>query len=202
MSARRARRTRPFLRGAVALVTVCGVGLGVAACEVKPGAAAFVGNQKISEADVTKYLAKGPGVAPTGAGQSSARALILGNIVTQDLFVAYLSKNNALPSDSALAAAEDQISGGAQGRASLEQQATDLGLTTSFISLYVHAQALGSIVAQKSGATDSAALIAAVGKDAPTVKVSPRYGVWNPKTLNLDGSTPAYLQLSTGTSAA
>lgn len=210
MSSRRLPRTRSLLRGLVALLAVLGVAFGVAACEVKPGAAAFVGDDKITEADVQQYVSSNPTSTPSSDGTSlTPRAQVVSTLVASQLFRLYLGRNGGVPSDAELLTSRDAafttvtgqtIGDTDQFRSTLE----GLGFDGSFVDAYAAQIELEYTVIERSKATSLAELAKAVGAATTTPKISPRYGSWDTAQISLKGSTstPDYLQLAGSSTGA
>lgn len=195
-------RTRSLLRGLVAILAICGVVLGVSACEVRPGAAAFVGDEKVSEADLEPYLLDGGPTQSVQADQPSARQYALTYLVRLDLYRDYLDRKGVDAGTTAFAAARAKVTQGQEAAiAQLPAQAAGLGLTTKFVDLLIDFSALQGLVSESTGSTDATEITTAVNQGAPKVKLSPRYGDWaaDAQSVSPDTTTPDYLQLS-GTS--
>ena len=210
MTARRLPHVRSLLRGLVALVAVIGVVAGVSACEVKPGAAAFVGSDKITESDVAQYVSPTSTASPAADSTTlTPRAQVVSTLVATQLFRQYLAKKGGVPTDAALLASRDAaftlvtgqtLGDPAQFRTTLE----GLGFDADFVEAYALQIELEYEVIQRSGAKSLAELSKAVSAVTTTPKISPRYGGWDTAQLALKGSSPSpdYLQLAGTTTGA
>ncbi len=206
---RRSPRTRSLLRGLVAFLAVCGVLLGVAACQVRPGAAGFVGDDKIAESDVVQYVS---GAAPTGADapQQSPRNFVLGTLVLERLWTDLLrSGGGALPTDAQLTASREAALTSQSSAAPTEDQLrtalVQIGVDATFAPTYTRQAELQYFANQKltaAGVKTQADFLAVLAKETPKVRLSPRYGTWDPATLSISGGTPGYLQLASASAAA
>lgn len=188
----------------MALLAVCGVVLGLAACEVKSGAAAFVGDAKITETDVAGYVSTEATASPSTDAQSlTPRAQVVSTLVAIQVFRQYLAGKGGVPDDAALLASRDAaftlVTGQAfpeigQFRTTLE----GLGFDAKFADIYATQIELEYEVIQRSKAASLADLATAVSAATDKPRISPRYGSWDAAQLALSGSskTPDYLQLA------
>lgn len=204
------RRPAPrLLRTSAAVTAVVAVGLGVSACEVKPGAAAFVGDTRITESQVSGYLSDTPATEPTQPGQLSTRQQVLSTLVTTQLFRDYLQRSGGVPSDSALAGERSEAFQVVTGQAitdldQLRSALAGFGFDGSFADLYARQIGYEYVVIRNTKAANLASLAKEVGGAVPAPRISPRYGTWNAAQLALTGgtATPSYLQLSTTSAPA
>lgn len=207
MSSRRLPRVRSLLRGLVAVVAICGVTFGVSACETKPGAAAFVGDDRISESEVTPYVTGAAAAAENAAPQQPPRNFVVGVLILEQVWTNYLRSVDAMPTDAQLTASRDAALAGQEATAPTEAQLraalVEIGVDASFTPNYTRQAELQYFVTEKASAegikqADFAKVVSAA---TPSVRLSPRYGTWNASTLAIDGSTPDYLKLTPTTSA-
>lgn len=207
MSLRRLPRPRSSSRALAALVAAVGLVLTVSACEVRPGAAAFVGEDKITEAQVAQYVSTTPAASPAAQGQQTLtpRAQVLSTLIASQLFRQYLGSNGGVPDDAALLASRDAaftlVTG--QGSPDLAQFRTTLeglGFDADFADVYARQIELEYEVIQRSKAASLADLAKAVEDSTGAPKISPRYGTWDAAQLSLNGAgvVPGYLQLQSG----
>ena len=200
-------RTLPRTLGLLAVAS--GAVLSLAACEVKPGAAAFVGDERITEAEVAGYVTPTATASPDTSGQSlTPRAQVVSTLVSTSVFRAYLGKQGGVPDAAALAASRDAAFTTVTGQAApnldtFRKNLEGIGFAARFIDVYVTQVELEYEAIQRSKATSLAELVKAVSASSPAPKVSPRYGSWQASSLALAGSTstPAYLTLAGGTGA-
>lgn len=191
-------RIRRIFGGVLLIVTL----LVLAACRVQPGAAAFVGNTRISDAQVSQYLLANGGSSNLQGG--SPRQLVVLVLVRNQLFRDYLQRSGAAPSPGALAAARDAaFQGQADAQlASLRAQAGAAGLQTSFADVFSQLTALEYLVIQHAKISVQQ-LPQLMAQDAPQVTLSPRYGSWNKAQLAPTGAAiPPYLRLNAPTAAS
>jgi hypothetical protein len=203
-------RLLPLRRGVVALAAVTAVVLGASACEVKPGAAAFVGDQKITESDVAQYVSTTSTASPSTDAQTlTPRAQVVSTLVSERLFREYLQEKGGVPSDAALLSSRDAAFQLVTGQsfpdlAQFQGQLEGLGYDKDFAELYATQIELEYEVIQRSKAASLAELAKAVQAVTDTPRISPRYGSWNAEQLSLSGSsaTPNYLTLVGGSTGA
>ncbi|MHA3705036.1 hypothetical protein ACXR2U_22930 [Jatrophihabitans sp. YIM 134969] len=192
------------LRSFLALLAVLGLVFGLSACRVQPGAAAFVGDDKISESDLEGYLLDGGPTQPAQAGQPSAREYALTYLIRLELYRDYFQRAGIDAGTSAVDAARTKVTTGQeQAIAQLPEQAAELGLTPKFVDLLIDFAAFQGLAGESAGSTDAAAITAKVNDGAPRVELSPRYGKWasEQESVTPDSTVPDYLQLEPATSA-
>lgn len=208
MSERTKRTVRMSgFRKLTVLAAVVGLAvLGLTGCDSKIGTAAVVGNDHISDSDVTQYLtvdAKPFSVqSQSGAPQTIVpRSYVLTALIRAELFSKALAKTSGgIPSDSVVASAEQQLTQGAS-KAEQQKQYTKYGFKGSFAALDVRDSALEGLLAQRVGATNDAGPIFKAIEDLHLpVSVSGRYGSWDESSLSLktdpaDGA-PSFVQLN------
>ena len=199
---------RPRPRVVVTAAALAAVLAGASACRVQPGAAAFVGSDRISEATVSTYLTGGTPSTTTSEGQLTPRQQVVSTLVVSRLFRTYLGATGGIPSDRALASSRDAaftlVTGqGAPDDATLVPAVERLGFARSFADVYVQQIELESVVIDRSKAANLADLGKAVTAKTGTVRISPRYGTWNAAQLSLASAsaTPSWLKLSPASGA-
>jgi hypothetical protein len=193
---RSASRTVAVLAAAAAMV------VGLSACQVKVGQAAYVDKIAISESDVASYVSVT--AADPGANSISAKSFAVQELI-KNVLLARLARDigGTLPSDSDLSTLHDsalsqvfsqQISG-ADADKQLRIAADQKGLRPKFDALYVHnielSTAIGSYL-QSASADEQGRLQKDI--NAIKVKLNPRYGTWSSNNLQVTGATsPSWL---------
>jgi hypothetical protein len=188
-------------------------------CQTNVGAAAFVGNHKISVSQVSDWTtvvtpeqatATGASVADLTSG---ARRTVVFNLVREQLFDQVFDKQGNRPTQSELDAKHDasiqQIFGsqgvdvGEAGDAALVAGLKSIGIDGGFGKIWVRSWELELVLADRIGATSEAEVAQLIQKLGIKVSVSDRYGSWDSSTLNLTATGPAsYLHSIAGTAAA
>lgn len=183
-------RARRIISAVAAAVVVVGLLTG---CQARTGAAAFVGSQEITESQVRTYIERdAPATAATSS--NSLATLVLEQLVDVAVFTKVFKELNITPSASDLAQLHDAAlqnvlgdsSTGATADQELRAAAARLGLRASFDPVLIKAVELGSgfsTILSSGSDTQKAALAKAV--TALKVKVSPRYGSWDPTQLQI-----------------
>jgi hypothetical protein len=192
---------------------------GLTACETKVGQAAIVGNHRISESDLGKYVSPQGAVpsvlaAAAKAGQSVyPKTEVVQILIQQELFERALTKNGGVPSSGELATLHDQAAATFLGTqltgSALDSYLTgaqgDYGYEPSYAPTLLRTIELEAALAVKVKAQSLADVAAAVNKLHINVDVNPRYGKWEPKSLTLGGPTsniPSFLKLEGVSTAA
>jgi hypothetical protein len=165
---------------------------GLAACDSsKAGAAAFVGGNRISDADVNGYLTVKSTPYPNGQGQDiHPRVVVLQTLILQQLLEKALAANGGPATESEMAQVHDSVLQGATEE-QLTSQITKSNFTASFEPVYLRTQELFAVLGQRLHATSAEEVIAAVNKHDIGVQVSPRYGTWDPSQFGLRGDALA-----------
>jgi hypothetical protein len=166
---------------AAALVALAGL----SACDTNAGAAAFVGGDRITEADVTKYLT--PTSTPysnSSGGEVRPKSLVLQTLIREQIFAKALAQHGGNPTASELARAKSSILQGSSDE-QLTAQITQTGFAAAFEPVFVSSNEFGAIFAQRLGAQSDQDVINALNKLGIKVSVSPRYGQWNSTQLAL-----------------
>lgn len=195
---------------ATAAVAALAVG-GLAGCRTNVGTAATVGDHKISESDVNTYLTTaGPDASVIAnarkAGQDVApKTEVLQFLVQEQLFTRTLASTGGVPGPGQLSSSHDAAAqlllqtqlAGAKLDEALAQGLSRTGLRKSFAQIYLRVQELEYALIKRKKLSQFSALVALVGKANISVSVSPRYGKWDPSSLQLDrkGGIPGYLAL-------
>jgi hypothetical protein len=185
---------------AAAVLALCGL----AACETKAGAAAFVGGTRISDSDVNGYLTVQSTPYAGGQGQEvRPRIVVLETLVQQQLLEHALAAAGGPASQAELDQVHDSILQGATEE-QLTAQITKSNFTASFEPVYLRTQELFAVYGQRTHATSAAAVITSVNKHDIGVQVSPRYGAWDSAQFSLQGDALApglSAVLTTGTAS-
>jgi hypothetical protein len=168
--------------------------LGLTGCGTKIGTAAVVGGHRITDSDVSQYLtaaAKPFSVqSQSGAPESIIpRSYTLTILIQSRLFSAALAETKGgVPSEGELSGVEDQLTQGASEEQQ-QQQYVKYGFEPSFAAVDLRNTALEQLLAQRLGVTnDISPLLKAVHGLHAGISVSPRYGVWDARSLSLDSA--------------
>jgi hypothetical protein len=177
---------------------------GLTACQVKVGAAAFVGTTKIGESTVQTYLtpsATSVQQQDPSTGQTSTlnpKTLVLSSLITQDLFSRALAASPEGPPTSAelSVAHNDVVQQLLQGsdEATFAKGIAQYGFKASFAPLYVHANELEDVLGRRLKAQSATDLTKAIAALHLQVDVSPRYGSWDASQLSIGGASTDYLK--------
>ena len=91
------------------------------------------------------------------------------------------------------------VPGGAEGDAVLRAQLEEIGVDPSYGPTMLHSTALLLALADKTGATGDAAVLAAVdeiNEAGVQVRVNPRFGTWDPSSLSVGATElPSFLRI-------
>jgi hypothetical protein len=178
------------------------------ACTNRVGAAALVGDHRISDNSVGQYVQ--PGAVPYQSQDQSTGQLstvipkvnVLQDLIFVELFQRALEEHGGPATQTELAAnavSPDTI-------ATETQDIVKQGYQPAFVNIEVQAQELETVLSKRVKDDGSGTqLVAAINAlDAP-IQVSGRYGVWNIKTYSIDSGAsdgiPGFLKL-TGTATA
>jgi hypothetical protein len=177
---------------------------GLAACNTKPGAAAFVGETRIPDSDVTSYLTVQSTPYSNGNGSEiRPRVVVLQTLIVQQLLEQALAAGGGPASQSELNQMRDSVLQGATEE-QLTAQITKSNYTASFEPVYIRTQELFGVYGNRIHATSADAVIASVNKHDIGVEVSPRYGTWDAAqfALQADGMASGLSSvLTTGTAS-
>jgi hypothetical protein len=190
------------VRRLLVLPVVALVGVSLAGCDSKPGTAAVINGQKISESDLSKLIPAG------GNGTGTARSFVLTYLVREQIFNAALRGRGVEPSDSDLTALHDsaistvlvgqQVSGAAADDV-VDKGIAQRGAKPAFRNSVVRSAELELMLANKLGAKSEAELLTEINKQKITVSVSRRFGGWDAATLTLKSlsknDVPAFVTL-------
>lgn len=170
----------------------------LAGCAGTPGAAAVVGDSVISEQELTSAVAElgaNSGAAGQGADASIATSL-LSRLIVMELVDQVAAHNGVTVTEGQvaheLAAYEQQYGDEETVNAMFAQQGVPPSQVENMLRLSVQVTALGPILNPNGSSEDQTmAVVAAVNAlgEAEGVEVNPRWGTWDPQTLNL-GPTP------------
>ncbi len=174
--------------------------VGVAGCQPKPGAAAIVSGERITEKTVNSYVAT---TSPDGI--AGARALVLTLLVQERLLEAQLRQHGGLPSAGDLAALHDVSLPTSEQSQGLTGTAADADLRDQIESSKVHADFLPHylrVIEMNHIFSNRQISVDALVKSK--VSVSPRYGKWDAANLVVRafGSQPDFLLPSPSPSAS
>jgi hypothetical protein len=186
---------------------------GLTACDSLVGQAAIVGDHRISESDLGKYvLAEGPAPSALAAAAKSGTSVfpkseVVQFLIQQELFERWLAKNGGVPGNGELATTlHDQAATvllgsqltGAQLDAALEKQLISDGTSAKFLPVVLRTFELEMALVAKVNAKSVAEVAVVVNKLNIKVQVNPRYGKWDAKTVSMTGPTsniPDFLKL-------
>ncbi len=177
----------------------------LSACQSNVGLAAKVGDTRIGESDVTRYVtAQATPYTDANSGQQVVPKTYALNILIQvDLLQRTVVANGGAPSPSELATARAAVLSGTPA-----QQVTDYytqhGFSQAMGELVLQSLTLQQVLSTRASTTSGNDLIALVRKLNVPVTVSPRYGSWNAANLALDsgGGLPSFLSLQTSAPAS
>lgn len=183
-----------FAAGAVAVLAA----VGLSACTSHVGAAAFVGDHRISDKTVGTYATRqGPDIDKI-SDAGSPRASALGWLIRNQLFTTALARTGGVPSDAQLAAAHDAaISTFTQYDprtldSEITKQEGAYGLRgEKYASLVVRSFELEYLYVERSKVTSPAELSQSLIKLDIPVTVAGKYGTWDQAQLTLDNTGTA-----------
>jgi SurA-like protein len=185
---------------------------GLAGCRTNVGVAARVDGHRITESDVNAYLAPGgvdkqvvADATAQGSQVPAPRSQVLQVLIQEQLFRKVLKLRGIRPSAADLAKVHDESAAavlrtelrGAALDAALDKRLPAFGIKKSFRPLLLRTQALEYLFVKAAGDKAQAELT----KADVSVSVSPRYGAWDPKTLQL-GNDPVLPSFVTAQTAA
>lgn len=192
---------------------------GLTACQSKVGAAAYVGAHRITESSInnqvhplTEAEAAVVGI-PTATQIGSVRSLVLQYEIRNELMDRMLASLKIRPLAEQLNevhdAALNEIFGGssdatgAAGDDALLKAVTSIGADPGFAKTILLSTQKELIVRSETGAQDATGVAAELAKLKVAVKVSPRYGNWNAKSLEVTSAElPSFLKVAERTEAA
>jgi len=177
------------------------VATGLTACQAQVGAAAFVGNTRISESDVTRYV--GPSATTfsvtnsDGSTQSiNPKTYALGFLIIDTLLAkTFAASKDGPPTSSQLAGEEAAVLSGSTN-AELVSGLTSRGFTPAFATLYLDVnEKYGLLGSETNDSGDGSAVAASISKLNAPVRVNGRYGTWNASQLSLVAAgAPSFLK--------
>lgn len=206
---------------AVGAVVLAGAALAaLAGCQTKVGQAAVVGGHAISETDVGKYVTKsGPSQAVKDAAAQQGQTLppakveAVSTLIQQELFSEALDRAGSVPTEAQLTQLHDETVqrlfqssvAGDQFDAALVKQAKQYGFSEAFAPLVLRAAELEDAYINKTKAQSVNDVAASIAKLHIPITVSGRYGVWDPKALQLSSDVtdglPSFVTFGAGAAA-
>lgn len=177
------------LRTLAALAALAVAGLGLTGCDSKAGTAAVVNGHRITETQLSDYLAPNaqPITVSDGAGGSfgvPARVFVLQYLIRNQVFPLLLSGTGSSISDEQLSADRAAAIGTLAGdEATLQKQIATAGLKPRFEEVMLRQQELTDLVGKKL--TTQQQLTDAIAKIKDTVSINPRFGSWNESSLQI-----------------
>ena len=190
---------------AVAATAALVVGVsGLTACRTNVGNAATIDGHRVSESDINDYVtdAAKPIKSSDGSQSISPKPFVIDILIQQRLYRKLLvASPSGAPSTGQLSTLRRQYLAGSTTKATVEKLGAT-GYTAAFNSTIVDVQVMGTLLNQEqSNGVDVSGI---VRKTKFPVKVNPRYGTWDSKTLRFDaGATsglPGYLKLQSASS--
>ena len=179
--------TRPVkLRTLAALAALAIAGLGLTGCDSKAGTAAVVNGNRISETQLSDYLA--PNAQPITATNSDgssfsvpARVFVLQYLIRNQVFPLLLSRTGSPVTEDELSADRAAAIGGDE--ATLQKQIAAVGLRPRFEEVLLRDRELTDLVGKKL--TTQQQITDAVAKIKDVVRINPRFGSWDNATLTI-----------------
>jgi hypothetical protein len=158
---------------------------GLSACDTKAGAAAFVGGDRISDGDVSRFLtAKSTPYRNNAQAEVRPKSLVLATLIQQRLLEHGLAAKGGAPTDAELDAFKTGVLQGLSDD-QLTAEITGSNYTAAFEAAFVRAQEMFALLGQRVGATTGGEVIAALDQMNVPVRVSARYGTWDGSQLAL-----------------
>ncbi len=185
---RRTRSRRVRLAAAFAGAAI-GVGL-LAGCAGTPGAAATVGEVTISDQTITDGVAQLR--ADAGLSDSGVVPSLLGRLIVMELVNQVAAQHDVVVTDGQvaqqMASYEEQVGDKDSVYQLFAQQGVPQSQVDNMLRLAVQVTALGPIL-KPAGTADEQTMavveaVTALGEDVG-VTVNPRWGTWDPATLNI-----------------
>ena len=192
-------RTRPRL--AVALTAALLIVCGLSACRTHVGAAAYVGDFRISEKTVDSYVTARatPYAISTSTGTETIvpKPYVLTLLIEQRIFDRTLAQAGGPPTGAELTKAHDTLLANTTD-ATVAAQFARHGFAPSLEPMLVKTAELNQLLSSRFTTTAARTRADAAYRSlGSTVRVSPRYGTWDLKTLSVSGmSTPSFLRLN------
>lgn len=198
------RKNRPVpqrIRRTVLSAAVAGLAAAaLAGCNTAPGAAAIIGNQRISNAQVTGYVRDALSNAGYASSVPDPAALARKELslrIQQALFEAQAAQEGVSVSDANVNSTIQQLEAQAGGKKALDSQALQSGIAPSDIATNVRVNLLVDALARKAGVSDptstqgqqqaNAIAVRALQTQSARlgVRVNPRYGAWDPRQFGV-----------------
>jgi hypothetical protein len=201
------------LRTLAALAALAIAGLGLTGCDSKAGTAAVVNGSRITETQLSDYLA--PNAQPITVSNSDgstfgvpARVFVLQYLIRNQVFPLLLSSTGSPVTEDQLSADRAAAIGGDE--ASLQKQIAAAGLKPRFEEVLLRDRELTDLVGKKLATQQQ--LTAALAKVKDVVSINPRFGSWDesslrivdlskkqlPSVLSFDGSLPGDVKAPAG----
>jgi hypothetical protein len=201
------------LRTIAALAALALAGLGLTGCDSKAGTVAVVNGSRISESQLSGYLAPNaqPITATTSDGSTisvPARVFVLQYLIRNQVFPLLLERTGTPVNENQLSADRAAAIGGDE--ANLQKQIAAVGLKPKFEEVLLRDRELADLVGKKL--TTQQQITDAVAKIKDVVTVNPRFGSWDqaslsivdlskkqlPSMLSFDGTLPGDVKAPTG----
>jgi len=196
-----------------ALAALAIAGLGLTGCDSKAGTAAVVNGTRISETQLSDYLAPNaqPITATNGDGSSfsvPARVFVLQYLIRNQVFPLLLARTGSPVNEDELRADRAAAIGGDE--ATLQKQIAAVGLRPRFEEVLLRDRELTDLVGKKL--TTQQQITDAVAKIKDVVTINPRFGSWDnasltivdlskkqlPSMLSFDGTLPGDVKAPAG----
>lgn len=180
---------------------------GLSACQTHVGAAAYVGDFRISEKTVNSFLtarAK-PYVATTSTGTETIvpKPYVLTLLIEQRIFELTLAEAGGPPTAAELTKAHDTVLANTTD-AAVSTQFTGHGFAASLEPMLIRTVELNQLLSARFTTTaERTRALALLQKFGAMARVSPRYGTWDLKNFAVSGtSTPSFLRVNATTAPA
>ena len=172
----------------LALAGLLGVS-GLAGCDSNVGTAAAVGNQSISESQVSQYLTAQSTPFPNQSGQTvEPKPLIVTFLIREALARQLLAQTpQGVPDTGDLQQAETSLLQQAnESRSNFVQLYTGSGFKPAAADLAIRSNTLISILANRLGTDPNGQRF--LQQHDVSIRVDPRYGSWQPSSLSVSGT--------------
>ncbi len=188
-------KLRSFVR--VGLATAAFVALPLTTgCQTRIGQAATVGDQQISSSALNGFVdrsttsLKGAGQTVTPTQQASLQQGVLNLLVQVSLLEQVAKQHGIVVTDAQVADELATQAKQAGGQKALETQAAQNGVSATDLPIFLRKQVLLTQLQSKLKLTDSASIIKALAQPNSHVgvRINPRFGSWDPKTLAISGA--------------
>lgn len=196
------------IASAAALAACC-----LSACESHVGTAAFIGSARISESTLNTYVTSSAKIYSepdpnTGATvTTNPKSQVLTSLIRERLFTKLFDTlPGGYPSAGALAAARTAaISQLGETVEQLTANVKSLGYSTAFVDLTVTSEAeLTLLLTDLKDPGDGSVLVPRLNKLNMDVRVSPRFGAWDPSNFDVTNgpATLPFLKIASTPAAA